>query len=262
MIIKIKNFIARLCDLFGINRWIFIHQKDKNYVRVINYHDTPIKSKDNFEKQILYFKENFEIINEEEFHLFLNKQKVFQNKPGLLLTFDDGYKDNLDVAIPILKKYDVKAIFFIFARNILSEAHDFMNLNDIKKIKEEGFGIGCHTMTHHRMNCNDTSECLIEEIVRAKEIMQEKLNFQINSFCWVGGELNTYTKEAMKLIQQHYTYSYMTNCSPVYPDCNPYQIQRTNIEHHFPLYIVRFQVSGIMDKFYQKKRNMVNELSK
>jgi peptidoglycan/xylan/chitin deacetylase (PgdA/CDA1 family) len=30
----------------------------------------------------------------------------------MLLTFDDGYKDNFDLALPILKKYDASAIFF------------------------------------------------------------------------------------------------------------------------------------------------------
>ena len=30
-----------------------------------------------------------------------------------MITFDDGYKNNYDVAIPILALYDIKAVFFI-----------------------------------------------------------------------------------------------------------------------------------------------------
>ena len=40
---------------------------------------------------------------------------VLPKKSGIsvLLTFDDGYKDNYNQALPIIKMYDVKCIFFI-----------------------------------------------------------------------------------------------------------------------------------------------------
>lgn len=62
----------------------------------------------NFEKQIRFLKKHFNFCYPEDF--FAGKCAKGIN---VLLTFDDGYKDNFDIALPILKKYDAAAIFFI-----------------------------------------------------------------------------------------------------------------------------------------------------
>jgi len=66
--------------------------------------------KDNFERQIKFFNKNFNKI--ENFKLFKLDEYSYKN-PTYFLSFDDGYKDNFDIAFPILKKYSVPAIFFV-----------------------------------------------------------------------------------------------------------------------------------------------------
>lgn len=45
-----------------------------------------------------------------EFHicLFGNFKQIKTNKPKLILSFDDGYKDFIDYAVPILEKHNVR----------------------------------------------------------------------------------------------------------------------------------------------------------
>lgn len=62
---------------------------------------------DNFERQIIFFNKYLKKI--ENFNL---KDNTYKN-PIYFLTFDDGYKDNFNVAFPILKKYSIPTIFFI-----------------------------------------------------------------------------------------------------------------------------------------------------
>ena len=81
------------------------------------------------------------------------------------------------------------------------------------------------------------------------------------TFCWCGGEEDTYTKEAAELIRAHYAYAFMTNSDLIRPDTDPYHLQRTNIEARWPLSLVKFQLCGIMDNRYLPKRNRVNQIT-
>ncbi len=64
-----------------------------------------------FENQIKYFKNNFEIINPNDMHIFIKQENVKINK-SILLTFDDGYLDHYKNVLPILEKNKIKAIFY------------------------------------------------------------------------------------------------------------------------------------------------------
>ena len=64
-----------------------------------------------FENQIKYLVNNFKVIDPYEL-TDIEKIKSTKEKK-VLITFDDGYLDNLENALPILKKYKVNAIIFI-----------------------------------------------------------------------------------------------------------------------------------------------------
>ena len=66
-----------------------------------------------FERQIKYLKNNgYTSINFDEIDQSVKKQ--------IIITFDDGYKDVLVNALPILKKYDFKATCF-FVTNLIGQ---------------------------------------------------------------------------------------------------------------------------------------------
>lgn len=71
----------------------------------------------------------------------------------IVLTFDDGYKDNLTVALPVLKKYGARATIFVNPAYVSPESDDsdwgFMTWEEVKQAEESGvFDIQAHTMTH------------------------------------------------------------------------------------------------------------------
>jgi peptidoglycan/xylan/chitin deacetylase (PgdA/CDA1 family) len=69
----------------------------------------------NFRKQIEYLKNNFSIL---PIHSFLRHINSESKQFKLLITFDDGYKDNLDYAYPILKEFNVPAVIYVITKFI------------------------------------------------------------------------------------------------------------------------------------------------
>lgn len=83
------------------------------------------------------------------------------------LTFDDGPDEVFTPQVlDILKKYDVKATFFLIGEKVP------YNKNIVKREKEEGHEIGNHTYTH--INAAKTSKEKIEnEVIKTQEVIKE-----------------------------------------------------------------------------------------
>ena len=65
------------------------------------------------------------IINADEFlDLYLEKKL---NKNKVCLTFDDGLKCQINIALPILKKYNIKAFWFLYS-SIFEEKFDCLEI--------------------------------------------------------------------------------------------------------------------------------------
>ena len=72
-------------------------------------------STDNFINQLNYLTKNFNIISLDELLLHLKSKS---NEFKIAITFDDGYKDNLNYAYPILEKFDAPATIYIITKFI------------------------------------------------------------------------------------------------------------------------------------------------
>ena len=269
----IKCIITKYLDIFGILDLKIKSLNRKyanNYIRIVNYHFSPENEKLLFEQQVNWFLDRFEDCDMKKMISFLKGEYVFKEKPGIIFSFDDGFSENYEVAHQVLKAHDATGWYMVSAgligaKNHNSEngCHDYMTETNLKTIIADGGVIGCHTYSHHRMDIADTEDILFHEIVEARNELQNRLNTEINLFCWCGGEESTYTKEAANLIRSAgYSYGFMTNSDVIRSDTDCFQLDRINIESSWPLSLVKFQVCGLMDSKFSAKRKRVHELTK
>lgn len=107
--------------------------------------DSLIMPEELFEDQLRYLKEQgYEIVTVEQLAKRLEQGASVEKYVGM--TFDDGYKNNYEVVLPLLKKYDAKASFFVVNQFIGSSIH--MNRQEIKELIAAGMELGSHTTSH------------------------------------------------------------------------------------------------------------------
>ncbi|WP_191408507.1 polysaccharide deacetylase family protein [Flavobacterium bizetiae] len=68
----------------------------------------------NFENQLIYYKDKFQILK-------LDEDWISLKKTGVVITFDDGYADNILNALPLLEKHEIPATIFVTTLNINKE---------------------------------------------------------------------------------------------------------------------------------------------
>ena len=72
----------------------------------------PLLTRD-FEKQLDWLEDNFRIVSADEFLFTVGRGWRQDDKAPCLLTFDDGTRDHLEVAVPILQRRSLPALFFV-----------------------------------------------------------------------------------------------------------------------------------------------------
>lgn len=112
------------------------------------------------------------------------------------ITFDDGYSDNYSDAYRILKKYNMKATFFIITNQTDVDSW-YMNSNMLKEMKDNGMGIENHTSRHIEFTNipREDKILIIEEGIKA---LKEKVGVDSKFICYPVGRYDEETIEVEK----------------------------------------------------------------
>ncbi len=139
-----------------------INEEDIEEKHYINGKINPmiVKKKD-FKKQMTYLKDHdYVTLSLNELYHFLNNKMPIPEK-SVVITFDDGYKDNFEVAYPILKEYDFRAANFLITGTITNKVHPFtpkyVQYLSAKELRKgcDVFEYQSHTYSFHKKEKNE-----------------------------------------------------------------------------------------------------------
>jgi peptidoglycan/xylan/chitin deacetylase (PgdA/CDA1 family) len=146
-------------------------------------------SPQDFEAQVQYFKNlGYHSVSVSQVYNALENKGPLPEKP-IVFTFDDGFKDVFENAIPILEKYNYNGTFAV-ATQLLGRP-TYAVWDDVITAQKSGMEIVSHTENHLDLTAAKYSdEDLKREIFGSKQILEEKLGIPVDFFVYPYGRRN------------------------------------------------------------------------
>jgi peptidoglycan/xylan/chitin deacetylase (PgdA/CDA1 family) len=104
-----------------------------------------------------------------------------------VITFDDGYADFHDVAIPIMQKYGFKGTCYIITG--LVGYPSFMSWVQVVDSVKQGMTVGSHTINHPNLPTLKAAT-LRQEVSQSRTIL-ESMGLPVSDFCYPSGKYDT-----------------------------------------------------------------------
>ncbi len=228
---------------------------------------TPVGS---FRQQMLFLKQNYTITSMEE---LLGDDQTPQTigdgrkKPKILITFDDGYRDNYRNAYPILKELWLPATIFLITGMIGTDKKrpryqgmpdpDMLNWDEVKEMSKNGSTFGAHTVSHPHL-----SQLSYEE--QRKEIWGSirtlvppgpEVSVPQQIFCYPYGDYNNDTLSILKELGVKLALTVRPGINNGKVD--PLELRRTEINGIDTLFDFKKKLAGAFDglhEWLQKKK--------
>jgi peptidoglycan/xylan/chitin deacetylase (PgdA/CDA1 family) len=241
--------------------WLF----PRYAVPILTYHDFGygkgiLVTPENFERQMHYLKtKGFNVISFGELAEGIKHGRKFAHNT-VVITMDDGYKDNFTYAYPALKKNGFPAMIFLITNNIGTEA-TYLDWDQVREMSAHNISFGGHTKNHVYLPLIEKKEVLWEEIAGSKKAIEEHIGKPVDYFCY---PLGGFTGEAEMLVKKAgYKGACTTNRGyDVLNRDNVYELNRISIRNSDPyfsfsnlLYPIRFRakLSGYYNLFRRKR---------
>ncbi len=183
-------------------------------VPVLMYHafsdsgeqDRYIVSKRSFAKQMRLLRLlRYRTISFEELARTVREHRLPPRR-SVVITIDDGYVDNLEIAYPVLRRHNLKATIFLISDR-LGKANDWatgatkgrplLNEEQIARLREGPIQLGAHTRTHPRLT-EIPDEQVGEEIEGSRAELEQRLGVPINVFAYPFGRYDQRAVDAVK----------------------------------------------------------------
>ncbi|AMG30447.1 polysaccharide deacetylase [Grimontia hollisae] len=274
----LQNIVSHLETIY---QSVYVYTKRKDipvlmYHRFINSDDGkgtigPYLDIRMFEKHLKLLKRlGFETLTFSDLkeHGVISRLKA--GKRYCIITVDDGFKDNYTLMLPLLKKYNFKAVVYAVTGvdfNKWDVEHpespekrfELMTPSEIKAMADSGYiEIGGHTLTHPHLNTLSREEQKAE-IMENKAQLETLLGKELVSFAYPYGDWNEDSKALAK--EAGYQFAVATNSGPVAFHEDPYLIRRIGI---FPgtdvLSLARKITGGYLFRKLTPKKNVFTHL--
>jgi peptidoglycan/xylan/chitin deacetylase (PgdA/CDA1 family) len=167
-------------------------------------------SPEQFEDHCRFLSDNFIVVPLAEIVQRLESGTGFDRH--VAITFDDGYRDNAEIAAPILSRYGLHATFFVTTGFIGSDivapwdtdmptAPGWMTWDQVCELYHQGFAIGGHTIDHVDLG-HETGDDALRQLTASRSMLCERLGAEVELFAYPFGRRDNMTDENRLLVRE------------------------------------------------------------
>jgi peptidoglycan/xylan/chitin deacetylase (PgdA/CDA1 family) len=201
-----KSIVITMMILIFLNLETFASNIKKD-IPVLMYHhiSNTIKSDwsitpQKLDEQLAYLKNNgYTAISLDKLYSYMeNKTKIPEK--SVVITFDDGYRDEYHNAYPLLTKYGFRATFFIITGSVLKKNEDgneYMLQGDLKRLNKGGMDLEAHTVTHPDLTKLDYKK-QYDELYKSKKYLEKNFHRKIYYMAYPYGLCDNLTHKVAK----------------------------------------------------------------
>lgn len=164
-----------------------------------------------FTRQIDWLQERYDIVSLAEAQSRLVEGS--SRRPAVAITFDDGYGENCETAIPLLLRRNLPFTYFVSTQIIQDQSafpHDLEaghrlrpnTISELRAMADAGAEIGAHTRTHPDLGLSTDPEWLANEIVGSMDDLEAWTGRRPWYFAFPYGQTNNFTPAAMRLCKE------------------------------------------------------------
>ena len=249
------------------NRILMYHRVDN-----LKSQDQLTVSPDLFEQQIHWLSKHHRIVSLKE--LSASLQHGNASSSAIALTFDDGYLDNLEHALPVLEKYQAPATLYVTTQFAAQkERHPryptekkrlHLTWAELRELSAHALiEIGSHTLSHPMLSSLSAADSH-SEITQSKSIIENELGHAINSFCYPAG--NHTTREIESARSAGYQTAVTVKPGVNRRNTNPLALKRLEITFRDEPGNLKLKLDGAYDLVHQaldiKREHQFRQLRK
>ncbi len=106
----------------------------------------------------------------------------------VVITFDDGYRNFREHAVPVLERFGFTASMFlptasIADRPLVFNRRECMTWDEVRDLQKRGISFGSHTVSHPQLHGLD-EERIRQEITRSRQTIEDRTGVGVDSFAY------------------------------------------------------------------------------
>jgi peptidoglycan/xylan/chitin deacetylase (PgdA/CDA1 family) len=181
---------------------------------------------DEFARQMRWLKAHgFHAVSQLQVFAALERGASLPPHP-VMITFDDGYRDVLTNAAPVLVRLDMPATAYVITGRISGSDPSFLTWSELARLERDGVAVGSHTVHHLELTAL-TDTVALHELVASRKALERRLGHPVQWFAYPAGAENAHVAYLVR--RAGYVLAVTTHPGTLQDAAFPLQLKRDEI---------------------------------